>query len=101
MFVCVCVCVCVILFALHAHTNTGLTFFSIFRWHPPPLPKVLEEIKTSCRGQEESGASCSVQTVVENIGSMYSEDDIRDTIAWLASEGHLYTTTDNDHFQAT
>jgi len=58
---------------------------------------VLRAIKMS---NDESGMS--VQTVMMQLGGKrYSEPMIREAIEWLSTEGHVYSTIDDDHFKST
>lgn len=51
------------------------------------------------RGSGEMG--CNFGDVKSELGSRFSEQQLRDSIEFLSSEGHLYSTIDEDHFKAT
>lgn len=51
------------------------------------------------RGAGEMG--CNFGDVRSELGSRFNEPQLRETIEFLSSEGHLYSTIDEDHFKAT
>lgn len=42
-----------------------------------------------------------ITTLCSHLGANVSEAEIRNAIDFLSSEGHLYSTIDEDHFKAT
>jgi len=50
-------------------------------------------------GEGEMG--CEFGKVQTEVGAKYSVAEMRDAIEFLSSEGHLYSTIDEDHFKAT
>lgn len=54
---------------------------------------------------EQKGADgemgCEFGAVKADLGARFTEQQLRDAIEFLSSEGHLYSTIDEDHFKAT
>jgi len=51
------------------------------------------------RGSGEAG--CEFGDVKSELGARFNESQLRESIEFLSSEGHLYSTIDEDHFKAT
>jgi replication factor A2 len=56
--------------------------------------KIIEQ-----RGTGEMG--CQFGDVKAELGARFNEGELRNAIEFLSSEGHLYSTIDEDHFKAT
>ena len=51
---------------------------------------------------ENSDAGCTVNEAADALaGQNISVQRVREAVEYLANEGHLYSTIDNDHFKAT
>jgi len=53
---------------------------------------------------ESNGAGemgCEFGNVKSQLGNRFNETQLREAIEFLSSEGHLYSTIDEDHFKAT
>merc|ERR1711935_440474 len=59
--------------------------------------KVLAIIAENSLSEEGVG----ITTLCSQLGASVSEAEIRNAIDFLSSEGHLYSTIDEDHFKAT
>lgn len=63
----------------------------------PEQNAVLNAIKSS--NDDESGIS--VNDILAQLQGKYKEEKVREVIDWLSSEGHVYSTIDDDHFKST
>jgi len=43
----------------------------------------------------------SVSSVVKTLARNFSENEVRQSINFLTNEGHLFSTTDEEHFKCT
>ena len=51
---------------------------------------------------DDDGIGISINFVVDELqGQGVSEADVRNAIDFLANEGHLYSTIDDEHFKST
>ena len=43
----------------------------------------------------------SIDQLAQDLGSMYSVDQIRGAVEVLINDGHVYSTIDDNHFKST
>lgn len=63
-----------------------------------PIQRNVQEILQKYQSTE-SGAS--IDDILSSLRSTYSETEIRNTISHLYSEGHIYSTIDEEHYKAS
>lgn len=63
-----------------------------------PLQNEIMKLAQQC-GSDPEGADMG--SVLFRLRGMSTEADIRSAVDWLISEGHLYNTSDDDHFLPT
>ena len=57
---------------------------------------VLDLIKA---GMDDAGVSVTI--ILEQVTGKFGEHEVKEAIEWLSSEGHVYSTIDDDHFKST
>lgn len=50
-------------------------------------------------GQNKADTGCSITDIEQGLTGQFSANMIREAAEWLSSEGHVYPTIDDNHFQ--
>jgi hypothetical protein len=50
-------------------------------------------------GQNKADTGCSITDIEQALGGQFDATLIREATEWLSSEGHVYPTIDDNHFQ--
>uniref|UniRef100_A0A7S0WS52 Replication protein A C-terminal domain-containing protein n=1 Tax=Pyramimonas obovata TaxID=1411642 RepID=A0A7S0WS52_9CHLO len=61
--------------------------------------KVMRAFETPQAATNEAGLS--VDSLVQELGSMFSKEQIRTAVETLVNDGHLYSTIDDNHYKST
>jgi hypothetical protein len=50
-------------------------------------------------GQNKADTGCSITDIEQALTGQFNSGLIREAAEWLSSEGHVYPTIDDNHFQ--
>jgi len=87
-------------FAYGARPNVAVEQKPMQMDQPGDLDSTQSQVLAIIAQNSHSEEGVSIQTLSSQLGGM-GESDIRNAIDFLSSEGHLYSTIDEDHFKAT